>query len=291
MKGNLPAWFTQKPPESQIMQRMEELLNGLKLHTICNSARCPNIGKCFSQGTATFLILGDVCTRNCNFCAVTKGHPDPPDEKEPQNLFEAVERLDLSYVVITSVTRDDLPDGGAKQFARAINLLHQSQRPIGVEVLIPDFQGESEALKVVIDARPEVLNHNIETVPGLYPEVRPLADYCRSVELLAKVKTMNPEIITKSGMMLGLGESKKEVVEVMSDLREAGCDLLTIGQYLQPSPAHHAILRFVPPGEFTDYERIGVEMGFSAVASSPLVRSSFEAANMYARLKLGGQRA
>jgi len=270
---------------------MKGLLDGLSLHTICESARCPNIGRCFADGTATFLILGDVCTRNCTFCAVKKGHPTPPDENEPQHVLEAVTRLGLNYVVITSVTRDDLPDGGAGQFARTIELLHENRKDIMVEVLVPDFLGSAEATKTVTEAHPEVLNHNIETVPRLYPEVRPRADYSRSLELLYLVKNLDPEIVTKSGLMLGLGETKAEVIEVMSDLREAGCDLLTIGQYLQPSPQHHPVVRFVTPDEFAEYEDTGRNMGFAEVASAPLVRSSFKAAELYARAKGPGSAA
>jgi lipoic acid synthetase len=285
MKGRLPAWFKQKPPDPPIMLGMEGLLHGLSLHTICESAHCPNIGECFSKGTATFLILGDVCTRNCTFCAVRKGTPSPVDEGEPQHLLEAVKKLGLSYVVITSVTRDDLADGGTSQFVRVINLLHESGNGITVEVLIPDFLGSIEALEAVVAACPEVINHNVETVPRLYPEVRPGADYSRSVELLSEVKRMNPEIVTKSGLMLGLGEKRDEVIEVMRDLGEAGCDLLTIGQYLQPSPEHHPVVRFVPPEEFSEYEPIGRKTGFADVASAPLVRSSFRAAELYARAR------
>lgn len=285
MKGRLPAWFKQKPPDPPIMLSMEGLLHGMNLHTICESARCPNIGGCFSRGTATFLILGDVCTRRCTFCAVKKGVPLPVDESEPQHLLEAVEKLGLNYVVITSVTRDDLADGGASQFVSVINLLHESRKGITVEVLIPDFLGSTESLKAVVEACPEVINHNVETVPCLYPEVRPVADYRRSVEILSAVKRLNPEIVTKSGLMLGLGETGEAVIEVMRDLRETGCNLLTIGQYLQPSPEHHPVVRFVPPEEFSEYEQIGRDMGFADVASAPLVRSSFRAAELYAKVK------
>jgi len=284
MKGRLPAWFRQKPPDPTIMLSMKGLLHGLSLYTICESAHCPNIGGCFSRKTATFLILGDVCTRNCTFCAVKRGVPSPVDESEPRHLLEAVEKLDLSYVVITSVTRDDLADSGASQFVRVINLLHQSRNGIAVEVLIPDFLGSTEALKAVVEAGPEVINHNVETVPRLYPEVRSRADYNRSVVLLSVVKRLSPEIVTKSGLMLGLGETREEVIEVMSDLREAGCDLLTIGQYLQPSPEHHPVVRFVYPEEFSEYEQVGKDMGFADVASAPLVRSSFKAAELYSKV-------
>jgi len=264
---------------------MEQLLDGLSLHTICQSAHCPNVGECFSRKTATFLILGNICTRRCTFCAVEKGHPLPVDEAEPRHLLEAAEKLDLSYIVITSVTRDDLADGGASQFAKVINLLRENRSGAIVEVLIPDFRGSAEALKLVVEARPQVINHNVETVPRLYPKVRPGADYSRSLELLFMVKNLNPGIITKSGLMLGLGETREEVVEVMKDLREANCGLLTLGQYLQPSARHHPVIRFVPPEEFTRYRDIGREMGFIDVAAAPLVRSSFKAAELYAKVK------
>jgi len=285
MKGRLPFWFKKKPADPKTMLTMERLLDGLSLHTICESAHCPNVGECFSRETATFLILGDICTRRCTFCAVNKGHPLPVDEEEPQHLLEAAEKLNLSYIVVTSVTRDDLFDGGASQFAKVINTLHENKRGAIVEVLIPDFHGSAEALKAVVEAHPEVINHNVETVPRLYPDVRPGADYSRSLELLFMVKNLNPEITTKSGLMVGLGEIKEEVVEVMKDLREANCDLLTLGQYLQPSPKHHPVVRFVPPEEFSQYRDIGREIGFIEVAAAPLVRSSFKAAELYAKVK------
>ncbi len=285
MKGRLPPWFNQKIADPNIMLPMKGLLDGLSLHTVCESALCPNIGGCFSRGTATFLILGNVCTRRCTFCAVKKGSPPPLDEDEPQHLLEAVAKLNLKYVVITSVTRDDLPDGGAAHFARTIQLIHEKKKDTIVEVLIPDFHGSPEAIKAVVVARPEVINHNVETVPHLYPEVRPEADYKRSIGLLAMVRTLAPEIITKSGLMLGLGETREEVLAVMRDLQKARCDLLTIGQYLPPSPHHHPIVRFTPPEEFAEYEAIGKEIGFAEVASAPLVRSSFRAAELYAKVK------
>lgn len=285
MKGRLPFWFKQKPVDPKTMLTMERLLDGLSLHTICESAHCPNVGECFSRQTATFLILGNICTRRCTFCAVKKGHPLPLDEEEPQHLFEAVEKLNLSYIVITSVTRDDLVDGGASQFVKVINILHENRGDAIVEVLIPDFHGSAEALNAVVQAHPEVINHNVETVPRLYPDVRPGADYSRSLGLLFMVKNLNSEIITKSGLMLGLGETKEEVVEVMEDLREANCDLLTLGQYLQPSPKHHPVVRFISPEEFSQYRDIGKEMGFIEVAAAPLVRSSFKAAELYAKVK------
>jgi len=285
MKGRLPFWFKQKLADPKIMLTMEQLLDGLSLHTICQSAHCPNVGECFSRKTATFLILGNICTRRCTFCAVEKGHPLPVDEAEPRHLLEAVEKLNLSYIVITSVTRDDLVDGGASQFAKVINILRENRSGAIVEVLIPDFRGSAEALKSVVEARPQVINHNVETVLRLYPKVRPGADYSRSLELLFMVKNLNSGITTKSGLMLGLGETREEVVEVMKDLREANCDLLTLGQYLQPSARHHPVVRFVPPEEFSRYRDIGREIGFIEVAAAPLVRSSFKAAELYAKVK------
>jgi lipoic acid synthetase len=285
MKGRLPAWFAQKPPDPAQTERVDGLMNRLGLNTICRSASCPNLGTCFSRWTSTFLILGSVCTRNCTFCAVEKGIPSVVDEYEPWRLCEAAVSLGLEYVVVTSVTRDDLPDGGAAQFARVIGALHSIG--VAVEVLVPDFCGSLESLGVVVNAHPEVLNHNVETVPRLYREVRPIADYGRSIRLLYEAKRMRPGMTTKSGMMLGLGESRHEVLAVLSDLRETGCDLVTMGQYLQPSPNHHPVLRYLSPEEFAEYGEIGMGMGFGGVASSPLVRSSFDAARMYAAVRQG----
>ena len=285
MKRRLPPWFKQKPADPRAMVPMEKLLDELGLHTICESALCPNAAECFSRKTAAFLILGDVCTRHCSFCAVKKGQPIPVDKREPQHLLEAVEKLDLGYIVITSVTRDDLFDGGASHFVKVIDMLHQNRDDAIVEVLIPDFGGSVEALKAVVGAHPEVVNHNLETVPRLYPAVRQEADYSRSLAFLSMAKKLNPDIVTKSGLMLGLGETKDEVVKVMEDLREADCDLLTIGQYLQPSPEHHPVVRFISPEEFSQYRDIGRDMGFVEVASTPLARSSFKAAELYAKVK------
>jgi lipoic acid synthetase len=283
MEKRLPPWFKQPHPGPGVMERMEGLLDGLRLHTICESAHCPNAGDCFSRNTATFLILGDTCTRNCTFCAVTKGRPLPPDAQEPEHLLEAVATLGLRYVVITSVTRDDLDDGGAAHFARTIELIHQQRPGTRVEVLIPDFQGSRTALQIVVNAHPEVINHNVETVPRLYPQVRPRADYRRSVQLLATVKEMDTTVVTKSGLMVGLGETEDEVVGVMRDLRAARCNLLTIGQYLPPSGEHYPLVRYVTPEEFSRLADIGRELGFAEVASAPLVRSSYKAAELYLR--------
>jgi len=285
MTTRLPSWFKQKPLNPEVMLSMEGLLGRLSLHTICESAHCPNIGECFSRKTATFLILGDICTRHCTFCAVKKGHPSPVDEEEPQHLLEVAEKLDLSYIVVTSVTRDDLSDGGASHFVKTIEMLHKKRSNAIVEVLIPDFHGSAEALKEVVKAGPEIINHNVETISRLYPEVRPEADYNRSLGLLSMVKNISPETVTKSGLMLGLGETKEEVVAVMQDLREADCDLLTIGQYLQPSPMHHPVVRFVSPEEFSEYRDIGKDLGFFEIASAPLIRSSFKAAELWTKIK------
>ncbi len=283
MPERLPHWFKKKIPDSRIMSEMEGLIGNLHLHTICESAICPNQGDCFSKRTATFLILGDVCTRNCTFCAVKKGIPLPVDEDEPAHLAEAVTQMGLRHVVITSVTRDDLPDGGAAHYAKVVTGLKESNRDITVEVLIPDFQGSQTALRAVVDSRPEVINHNMETVCRLYPEVRPLADYQRSLNLFRRIKEFDPRIITKSGFMVGLGETREELLEAMKELRHSGCDLLTIGQYLRPSPQHHPVIRYIHPDEFEDYARLGGAMGFAAVASGPLVRSSFRASELYNR--------
>ena len=285
MTARLPSWFKQEFADPRVMAPMERLLGDLSLHTICESAICPNIGECFSRRTATFLILGDVCTRHCRFCAVKKGPPLPVDDDEPRHLLEAVEKLNLGYVVITSVTRDDLADGGAAQFERVIKLIRKQRRDTLVEVLIPDFLGSLEALKVVAQAGPQVINHNVETVPRFYPTVRPEADYARSLEIFARAKEINPEIVTKSGLMVGLGETREEVIAVMRDLRGAHCDLLTIGQYLSPSAGHHPTARYVTPEEFSEFEEIGSRLGFSGVASSPLVRSSFKAGELYTKAK------
>ena len=260
---------------------MKSLLDGLALHTVCESAHCPNQGDCLARRTATFMILGDVCTRNCRFCAVSHGRPAPTDPEEPRHIAEAAGYLGLRYVVITSVTRDDLPDGGAAQFAACIRELRALDPSIGVEVLVPDFRGDWRALDTVMEARPAVLNHNVETVPRLYASVRPQAGYARSVELLWRAKEMRLGALTKSGMMLGLGEEREEVLRVMHDLREAGCDFLTLGQYLAPSDEHHPVVRFIPPEEFDEYARLAREAGFQGVAAAPLVRSSYHAGELF----------
>ena len=276
-----PEWLKPRPLDPAILAGMGRLLRGLKLHTVCESAQCPNRAECFAEDTATFMILGDICTRNCTFCAVKKGMPLPPDPKEPEHIVTAVKKLGLQYVVITSVTRDDLTDGGAFHFAQTIEAIRKYDANIMVETLVPDFKGSLSALQAVIDACPAVLNHNVETVPRLYHEVRPKANYQQSLELLKQAKLLNNGLLTKSGLMLGLGETRQEVIEVMADLRRASCDLLTLGQYLQPSLRHHKVVRHVPPEEFEEYQNTGKGMGFISVISGPLVRSSFHAAEAY----------
>jgi len=274
-----PSWLHLRvsPEDVAAAERMEELLADLRLHTVCQSARCPNVGECFGRGTATFMILGDVCTRNCRFCAVEKGRPSPVDPDEPQRVAEAAVRLGLRHVVVTSVTRDDLPDGGAAQFAATVRAVRERLPESTIEVLIPDFGGSLAALAQVIASGPQVINHNLETVPRLYPRVRPRADYHRSLGVLEWVKRRAPHLLTKSGLMLGLGETQQEVLAVMRDLRRVGCDLLTLGQYLQPTAQQLPVTRYVPPEEFQWYKEQGERMGFRAVAAGPLVRSSYRA--------------
>jgi lipoic acid synthetase len=280
----LPAWFKQKIPLAGETAGVENLLRGLALHTVCDGARCPNKGLCYSQGTATFLIMGDTCTRNCTFCNVHQGRPAPLDPAEPEHLTEAVRHLGLNYVVITSVTRDDLPDGGAEHFALTLQSLHRALPQVRVEVLVPDFKGSAAAVRTVMAAHPQVFAHNLETVPRLYNEVRPRADYRRSQDVLRLAKQCQPVSVTKSALMLGLGETRDEVLAALEDLRAAGCDLLTLGQYLA-MPSRHPVVRYLPPAEFAEYEQLGLDAGFIAVASAPLVRSSFRAGELYDRAK------
>jgi lipoic acid synthetase len=282
--GSQPRWLWRRvSPESEAaVARMANLLDELGLHTVCQEARCPNLAECFGRGTATFLILGDRCTRGCRFCAVGHGRPAPPDLEEPQRVAEAAARLGLRHVVLTSVTRDDLPDGGAGHFAAAMQALRRRLPGATVEVLVPDFGGSHSALEIVLQAGPDVLNHNVETVPRLYRAVRPGANYRRSLALLARAKALQPGLVTKSGLMLGLGERTAEVIQVLHDLRRAGCDLLTLGQYLQPTEHQLPVARYVPPDEFGLYRDIAEAMGFLGVASGPLVRSSHQAEALWA---------
>jgi lipoic acid synthetase len=283
-RSRKPEWLKKRIPTDQVCKRVLSLLRDCQLHTVCQEAQCPNLAECFSRGTATFMILGDRCTRNCSFCAVHHDSPLPPDEGEPQRVAMAIEALGLRYVVITSVTRDDLPDGGALHFAETIRSIKDQMPNTRIEVLVPDFQGSEWALKVVMEAKPDVMNHNIETVPRLYPEVRPRADYRRSLQLLKRCREIDRRIVTKSGLMLGLGENPEEVLRVLRELLESGCQLLTLGQYLSPSSRHHQVIRFVPPDEFTQWEETASRIGFLAVASGPFVRSSFKAAEMFQKV-------
>ncbi len=255
-----------------------------ELHTVCQEASCPNISECFSQKTATFMILGRICTRSCIFCDVEKAMPKEVDPDEPARLAELALRLGLEYVVITSVTRDDLKDGGASLFAKTVTKIETSSPKTKVEVLIPDFKGCPEALKIVIESEPEVLNHNLETVKRLYPEVRPEADYFRSLELLSHAKELNRRMVTKSGLMVGLGETRKEIIQSMKDLRKAGCDLLTIGQYLTPPSSSYQVKKYYHPREFQELKESGEDMGFKNVQAAPLVRSSYRARAQLERL-------
>lgn len=280
-----PEWLKIKIASNQKSSEVQNLLNDLHLNTVCDNALCPNRGECFLKGTATFMILGRNCTRNCRFCNVTKSKPEPVNEMEPVNLAKAVDRLNLKHVVVTSVTRDDLKDGGAGHFAKVIKEVKNLKKNVTIEVLIPDFQGDKDALKLVVDEKPEIINHNVETVPQLYSEVRPKAIYERSLEVLENVKKMDNSILTKSGIMLGLGEKKEQVVSLMKDLRSVDCDIFTIGQYLQPSKAHHDVIEYVHPDTFNEYAKIGEELGFKYVAAGPLVRSSYNAIDVFEKIK------
>jgi lipoic acid synthetase len=274
----LPAWLKVRAPGSEGYLRVKGLLRRASLHTVCEEATCPNIGECFDAGTATFLILGDVCTRACRFCAITSGRPGPIDAEESRRVAETVALLGLRHAVVTSVTRDDLPDGGATIFAATIREIRRFSPSTAVEVLIPDLLGDWTALALITETAPDILNHNLETVSRLYRSVRPQAVYARSLDLLRQAKAQQPGILTKSGIMLGLGEEPSEVRQAMSDLREAGCDILTLGQYLQPSRRHLPVARFHSPDEFTALAEEGRDLGFRHVESGPLVRSSYRAA-------------
>jgi lipoic acid synthetase len=272
-----PEWLRAPAPAGGNFRELKALVERMRLHTVCESAACPNVGECWNRRTATFMILGNVCTRRCGFCAVQKGPPLPVDYDEPRRVADAVATLGLRYAVITSVNRDDRKDGGAELFALTIQAIRQAVPGCKVEVLIPDFQGSHQALAAVMEAAPDVLNHNIETVPRLYRQVRLGARYERSLDILAQAKKLAPRTPAKSGLMLGLGETAEEVVQVMRDLRDHHVDILTVGQYLRPSPRHLPVARFVPPDEFALYRRVGYELGFSHVESGPLVRSSYHA--------------
>lgn len=276
-----PPWLKRRLPPGPAYEQVRGLLADSRLHTVCQEAGCPNRWECFSKQTATFLILGNRCTRNCRFCAVNHGPPRPPDPGEPRRIADAARQMNLDYAVITSVTRDDLEDGGAGLFADTIETLRKQIPGIRVEVLTPDFRGDFNAVSRVVSARPDVFNHNIETVPRLYPAARPQADYHASLNVLKAAKQIDPEIITKSGIMVGLGEEEQELAEVFGNLLAAGCNILTIGQYLQPARENFAVRRFVAPEEFREMKDRALAMGFDAVEAGPFVRSSFRAKALF----------
>lgn len=280
-----PSWIRVKAPVSRTYHETREIVREHKLATVCEEAACPNIGECWSKKHATMMIMGEICTRACSFCNVATGKPGQLDPFEPTNVAQAVRKLGLQHVVVTSVDRDDLPDGGAEHFAKTIRAIREAAPTTTIEVLTPDFLRKEGALEVVVEARPDVFNHNLETVPRLYPSVRPGARYFHSLRLLDRVKELDPTIFTKSGIMVGLGETREEVLQLMDDLRSADVDFMTIGQYLQPTPKHHVVDRFVTPEEFKDYERRAYGKGFLMVSSSPLTRSSYHADEDFARMR------
>jgi lipoic acid synthetase len=280
-----PDWIRVKAPVSENYKQTRDLMRGLKLNTVCEEAACPNIGECWSKKHATFMILGNVCTRACAFCNVATGKPETVDPFEPYNVAKAVGELGLNHVVITSVDRDDLEDGGAHHFANVILAIRQQSPATTIEILTPDFLRKEQYIDIVVQARPDVYNHNLETVPRLYTSVRPGARYYNSLRLLDKVKQRDPSIFTKSGIMVGLGEQKEEVHQVMDDLRSAGVDFLTIGQYLQPTAKHHPVMKYVTPDEFKAYEKMAYGKGFLLVSATPLTRSSYHADADFVRLR------
>ena len=280
-----PPWIRVKAPTSKAYHDTRKLMRRLDLNTVCEEAACPNIGECWSRKHATVMILGSVCTRRCTFCNVATGRPLAIDPHEPEHVAEAVGELGLNHIVVTSVDRDDLPDGGANQFVRCIERIRAAAPATTIEVLTPDFLRKDGAVEAVVEARPDVFNHNLETVPRLYTEVRPGARYFHSLRLLCRVKELDASMFTKSGIMVGLGEERREVLQVMDDLRSAEVDFLTIGQYLQPTPRHHAVERFVAPEEFDAYERAAFAKGFLMVSASPLTRSSYHAGEDFRKLR------
>lgn len=283
-KKKFPPWLKKRWPGGSGSTR--SLLEGLNLRTVCQSARCPNQGECFSSRKATFMLLGNICTRNCRFCAVEEGQPLPLDLEEPKRVARASLQLGLKHVVITSVTRDDLPDGGARHFRDTMLEIHRLLPQGTVEVLTPDFQERLSSLEIIVlEGGPDIFNHNLETVPRLYPRIRPEANYRRSLNVLKMVKELNNSLYTKSGLMVGVGERRDEVIQVMKDLRQVGCQILTIGQYLSPSQDHLPVEEFIPPALFEEYRQVGEEMGFLAVASSPFVRSSYNAEHQFAGIR------
>jgi lipoic acid synthetase len=277
MDKRFPSWLVKKLSHSEDVHRVKALLRKKGLHTVCESARCPNIWECFSKPTATFMIMGNICTRACRFCGVQKGHPDPLDADEPKRVAEVVNTLKLRHTVITSVTRDDLEDGGAEHFAKTVECIREMNPQVSIEILTPDFQGSQDALRVAVSSRPDIFNHNLETVPRFYPAVRPGADYERSLRFLKKIKEEDRNILTKSGIMLGLGEIYGEVMDLMEDLNRADCDIVTVGQYLMPSKESIEVKEYIHPELFEKYKEDIENMGFLHVFSGPFVRSSYNA--------------
>lgn len=272
-----PEWIRVKMQGGTQQNKVNSLMSNLSLNTVCDEANCPNRMECYTRGTATFMILGKNCTRNCTFCNVTREKPDKVDPKEPENVAKAISKLGLKHAVITSVTRDDLEDQGANQFVRVVEEIRKATPKVTIELLIPDMQGDKDLIDIIIDSEPNILNHNIETVPELYDKVRPMANFERSIELLDYVKKTKPDMRTKSGIMLGLGETEEQVLEVFKRLREVDCDMLTLGQYLQPTAKHIPVVEYITPDQFNEYKEIALSMGFKRVASAPLVRSSYYA--------------
>ena len=283
-----PSWIRVRLPAGNAVADLKSRLRDNSLVTVCEEATCPNIHECFNKGTATFMILGEICTRRCSFCDVAHGRPNPPDENEPESLAQTIHDMKLRYVVITSVDRDDLRDGGAEHYVRCLSRIRELSPGIKLEILVPDFRGKGRlerALEILKTSPPDVFNHNLETVPGLYPEVRPGARYFHSLRLLQRVKELDPTMFTKSGIMVGLGEDRQGVLQVMDDMRAADIDFLTIGQYLQPTPKHHGVDRYVTPDEFKSYERTAFAKGFLMVSATPLTRSSYHAGDDFQRLR------
>lgn len=277
LEQKFPEWLKVRLPKPDVVQSVQAMMREKKLHTVCESARCPNLPECWSKKTATFMILGETCTRSCGFCAIKVGRGSQIDSEEPGHVAEVASKLGLKHIVVTSVARDDLPDQGANQFAETIKKIRQEVPNAIIEVLTPDFKGDQEIIKIVVEAKPEIYNHNIETIMRLHTIVRPQAKYKRSLEVLQSVKDQDSEVYTKSGIMLGLGETKQEVIETLEDLREAKVDAITIGQYLRPTPNHLPVIEYVHPDQFKEYEKIGEDMGFVFVASGPFIRSSYNA--------------
>ncbi|MHA1309750.1 MAG: lipoyl synthase [Candidatus Helarchaeota archaeon] len=280
-----PDWIIRKAPRPEILLEMNKLFRNLKIHTICENALCPNIGICFEKKVATFLILGNICSRNCRFCGVQKGRPTPVDNKEPEHVADAVQKLKLRHVVITSVTRDDLPDFGVDQFIKTINAIRNNNRKITIEVLIPDFQGSEFCLDKIIKIRPEIIGHNIETIPKLYHKIRPKADFYRSIGILQYLNDNRINYLIKSGLMIGLGETKEEIFQTMEIISKTGCDILTIGQYLQPSKKQVEVEKYYEPKFFDELKDYGTSIGFKYVYSGPFIRSSFNADEIFKILK------